>query len=116
MALFDPKKILLRDLELLNSMFLSFPFDLMEFDPAVLRMVVAKAEAESCPPSEAVRLLLNELAGRDGSESAPEEPGEPSFDGPISGLLPRIAAPSGKRLIGPRPGGIPELGPEEVWG
>jgi|GEM_PF-3005861 hypothetical protein len=73
MASLDPKKILLQDLKSLKSMFLSLPFDLVEFDPAVLRMVVAKAEAESCPPSEAVRLLLNELAGKDGVESAAEE-------------------------------------------
>ena len=57
-------------------MFVSLPFDLKEIDPAVLRMVVTKAEVEGCPPSEAVRLLLNELAGGGGGmESAPEERG-----------------------------------------
>lgn len=54
-------------------MFVSLSFDLKEIDPAVLRMVVTKAEVEGCPPSEAVRLLLNELAGGGGMESAPEE-------------------------------------------
>ena len=72
---FDPIKITKRDLESLKGMFLSLPFDLKEFDPAVLRMVVSKAEFEGCSPSKAVRLLLNELAAKEGIESEPEERG-----------------------------------------
>lgn len=69
----DPKKIISSEIESLNTTFLSLLFDLNAFDPAVLRMVLAKAEVEGCPPSEAVRLLLNELAALEGLESAWEE-------------------------------------------
>ena len=59
----DPEKINSSEIESPNTTFLSLLF----------RMVVAKAEVEGCPPSEAVRLLLNELAALEGLESAWEE-------------------------------------------
>lgn len=69
----EPTKILLRDLKSLKSMFSSLPLDLVDLAPAVLLMVVTKAEVEGCRPSEAVRLLLNELAAREEIESSLEE-------------------------------------------
>lgn len=54
-------------------MFSSLPLDLVDLAPAVLLMVVTKAEVEGCRPSEAVRLLLNELAAREEIESSLEE-------------------------------------------
>ena len=69
----DPEKINSSEIESPNTTFLSLLFDLNEFDPTVLRMVLAKAEVEGCPPSEAVQLLLNELAAREELESAREE-------------------------------------------
>jgi hypothetical protein len=69
----DPEKNISSEIESPNATFLSLLFDLNAFDPAVLRMVVAKAEVEGCPPSEAIQLLLNELAAREGLESAWEE-------------------------------------------
>ncbi len=69
----DPEKNISSEIESPNATFLSLLFDLDAFDPAVLRMVVAKAEVERCPPSEAIQLLLNELAAREGLESAWEE-------------------------------------------
>ena len=43
----------------------------LEFDPAqftepVVRLIMEKAESAHCPPSEALRILLNELAAESG--------------------------------------------------
>lgn len=42
------------------------PFDPKDFTEATLRMIMAKAESAGCSPSQAVRLLLNELAEKAG--------------------------------------------------
>lgn len=50
-------------------------FDPADFEPPVVRLIMAKAESAHCPPSEALRILLNELAAESGfgPEGAPNK-------------------------------------------
>lgn len=48
------------------------PFDPKDYTEATLRMIMAKAESAKCSPSQAVRLLLDELAETSGFKIQPE--------------------------------------------
>lgn len=48
------------------------PFDPKDYTEATLRMIMAKAESAKCSPSQAVRLLLDELAEASGFKIKPE--------------------------------------------
>ncbi len=47
------------------------PFDPDDYPPAVVRLIVAKSESANCSPSEALRLLLNEMAAQAGFSVEP---------------------------------------------
>lgn len=52
------------------------PFDPNDYPPAVVRLIMAKAESAGCSPSEALRLLLNELAAQAGFPAEPTHRGK----------------------------------------
>lgn len=53
-------------------------FNPNEYPAPVVRLIMAKAEAERCSPSDAVGMLLTELASRAGF--AAETPADPDAD------------------------------------
>jgi hypothetical protein len=51
-----------------NVMNAKLIFDPSEWPDHVVRLILAKAESANCSPSEALRMLLNELAEKAGFE------------------------------------------------